>query len=45
MKVEITIKIEVDEDSFCEHELYNDINASFEERTGCEIQELEIEVD
>lgn len=45
MEVEITIRIEADKEYFDKYELRSDILAGFEERTGYEIQQLDIETD
>lgn len=47
MIVEVKITINVDDrynENFCESELHNAIYSSFEERTGYEADEIEIEV-
>ena len=42
-EIGIKITIDVDEEDFDKRELYNDIKAAVEERTGYTIKDLEIE--
>ncbi len=43
MEIEITITINAEESNFDKDELCNDILEGFQERTGYEIQQLDIE--